>query len=305
MLRRALVLPLSLALLALGRSLAAACACGCGIFDVQTGAVLPTHGGGTAFFEYDHMDQRRNWSGARQAPAEDNEDQRLKTGFFTVGTHFMASKDWGGMIDLPYWTRDFTVLSDEDGSREQFKHSAVGDVRLRAVYAGFSPDMTSGLTFGAKLPTGPIHQTGMDRDTQIGTGSTDLLLGAYTLGAIGERFGWYADGLYDQPVLIAGHYRPGAELDAVAGAYYNDWSVGGLKLAPLAQLVVSQRWSDQGEASDSPNSGYRRLVLGPGAELVYGRVSLYGSVGFPVWQYVKGNQLVAPVFLKTVLGWAF
>ena len=45
-----------------------ACACGCNVFDVGTGAMLPTGAGGNAFVEYDFMDQTRNWSGASTAP---------------------------------------------------------------------------------------------------------------------------------------------------------------------------------------------------------------------------------------------
>src|SRR5204862_5402183 len=45
----------------LAPSLAHACACGCGVFGVGTLPLLPSGTGGTAFFEYDFMDQNRNW----------------------------------------------------------------------------------------------------------------------------------------------------------------------------------------------------------------------------------------------------
>ncbi len=47
---------------------AAACACGCNIFEVGGDPLLPSQAGGTAFVEYDFMDQNRNWSGTAQAP---------------------------------------------------------------------------------------------------------------------------------------------------------------------------------------------------------------------------------------------
>lgn len=289
--------------------LAAACACGCGVFDVQTGSVLPTRAGGTAFLEYDFMDQDRNWSGARQAPARDNADLRLKTSLYTLGGRYMLDRRWGVMAEVPYWRRSFTTAGDAAPGvpASVFEHGSLGDVRLRGVYSGFSPDMSEGLTFGVKLPTGRIRQNGLDRDTQIGTGSTDLLLGGYKLGLVGAGalWGWYANALYDQPVLVSGGYRPGPELDAAAGAYFNGATPAGVKVAPLAQLVASQRWSDQGPQADAPDSGYRRLLAGPGLQLVYGQVGLYGEAGFPVWQSVKGDQLVAPVYLKTVLSYAF
>ncbi len=42
--------------------------------------------------------------------------------------------------------------------------------------------MSSGLSLGVKLPTGDWTYPNFDRDTSIGTGTTDLLLGGYHLG---------------------------------------------------------------------------------------------------------------------------
>ena len=47
------------------------------------------------------------------------------------------------------------------------------------MYTGFSNDMSKGIIFGVQLPTGNYTAPGFDRDTQIGTGSTDLILGAF------------------------------------------------------------------------------------------------------------------------------
>ena len=40
--------------------------------------------------------------------------------------------------------------------------------------------MSTGLIFGVKLPTGDWKFAGFDRDTEIGSGSTDVLVGGYT-----------------------------------------------------------------------------------------------------------------------------
>ena len=47
------------------------------------------------------------------------------------------------------------------------------------MYTGFFKDMSTGVIFGLKLPTGTYTAPGLDRDTQIGSGSTDLMLGGY------------------------------------------------------------------------------------------------------------------------------
>ena len=43
----------------------------------------------------------------------------------------------------------------------------------------------------------------------------------------------------------------------------------------------------------------------PGVQLSAGNWKLYGDVEFPVAQYVKGNQLIAPEQFKLVLSRAF
>src|SRR5262249_32743767 len=130
-----------------------ACACGCGVFDVGTGSMLPTHEGGMAYFEFDSMDQDQNLHGSSKAPAEDNEDRRLRTHFFTEAAQDMFNRSWGAMIDVPVADRHFETV-DEDDNNVSFNRSALGDIRLRGIYTGFSPDMASGLTFGVKLPSG-------------------------------------------------------------------------------------------------------------------------------------------------------
>ncbi|MBV9080340.1 MAG: hypothetical protein JO102_04390, partial [Elusimicrobia bacterium] len=191
------------------------------------------------------------------------------------------------------------------GDIVQFMHSALGDIRVKGVYTGFSPDMSSGITFGLKLPTGDHKFRNFDRDTSIGTGSTDVLLGAYHVGHPGDNWSWFVNGEAQQSVLITPNYRPGSDVNVSIGGYFNGRRVRGVTIVPLAQVIGSQRWSDTGEDSDHPNTGYRRLVLSPGVEFDFSSWRLYADVGFPVYQYVNGNQLVATAFYKVVVGRSF
>ncbi len=285
---------------------AAACACGCGIFDVGTSALLPTHQGGFAYLEFDHLNQNKNWHDARRASDDDNPDKQVRTEFFTGGLQYMVDRSWGYMVDVPVWARHF-VTTDDNGVVGGFDHAGVGDIRVRGIYAGFSEDMSTGLTFGAKLPTGSFNNPDFDRDTQIGTGSTDLLLGAYHVGVVPGAGAWkyFGNLQWDEPVLNAGGYRPGAEVDAVVGGYYDGLTAAGVKIAPLASVLGSLRWRDLGVASHPEDSGYKRVVLAPGFEVSRGRVRVYGDVGFPVWQRMNGNQLVASELFKLNVGWSF
>ncbi|MBI3565621.1 MAG: hypothetical protein HY079_10535 [Elusimicrobia bacterium] len=285
---------------------AAACACGCGVFDVGTSALLPTHPGGFAYLEFDHLDQRRNWHDAKAAPTADNDDRRIRTEMFTAGVQYMRDRAWGVMVDVPVWARLVSMV-DMNGEMGGFDHAGIGDVRVRGIYAGFSEDMSTGLTFGAKLPTGAFRDPDFERDAQIGTGGTDLLLGAYHVGLLpgAAAWKWFANLQWDEPVLNAAGYRPGADVNAALGGYYDGWSVGGAKVAPVATAIGSVHWRDLGPRARPSDSGYKRVVLAPGLEVSRGRVRVYGDAGFPVYERVNGNQLVADVLYKLNVGWSF
>ena len=55
-------------------------------------------------------------------------------------------------------------------------------MKVMGLYTGFSEDRSSGIIFGLKLPSGDHTYANFDPDTEIGTGSTDVILGAYHVG---------------------------------------------------------------------------------------------------------------------------
>lgn len=274
-----------------------ACACGCGVFQVGTSSMFPTQTGLMPYIEYDYMDQDQNWSGSGPATAANNGDKEIRTSFVTAGVQDMVSRDWGFSVELPYWDRYFRTTLD-NGAIGAFTHSAVGDMRIRGLYTGFSPDLSSGLTFGLRLPTGDYTYPNFDADTEIGTGSTDLLLGGYHRGRIGSAMAWFLDGELDAPIVNEAGYRPGDETDLVAGAYYDRWYAGSAKVSPMLQLVGSWRTPDSGIQANAGSSGYQRMLLTPGLEVDAAGYSFYADVAIPVYQYMRGNQLVAPELIK-------
>jgi len=297
---------LGIGLLVLVPAISWACACGCGVFDVKTYSLFPTEEEGLVFLEYNYMDQNRNWSGASRASAADNSDKEIRTEFYTFGSQYMFNRQWGVMAEVPYENRSFTTTTD-NGDIAKFTHSGFGDVRIKGIYAGFSPDLSSGITFGLKLPTGDYTYPNFDRDTEIGTGSTDALLGGYLMGRlpIADQWNWFVNGQLDQPFLSRDEYRPGSEFDAVAGIYYNGWRVKNFKIAPVAQVIGSHRWRDSGAAADAVDTGYDRVLFAPGIELDMAGVSLYADVAFPAYQRVNGNQLVAPELFTLRMSYNF
>jgi hypothetical protein len=142
------------------------------------------------------------------ATADDNEDKKIRTEFYSVGSQYMFNRSWGIRATVPYTHRYFRTTDEDSGEIVSYTHSALGDMHVSAVYTGFSPDMSSGANFGLKLPTGDYKQNGFDRDTAIGSGSTDLLLGGWHMGRLtpDNKWSWYMQGEWDQPVLIQDHY---------------------------------------------------------------------------------------------------
>ena len=289
-----------------------ACACGCGVFDVGTSAMFPEGGGGTVYFEYDYQDQNRNEHGSSRAPAENNDDKEIRSHFYTAGIQYMFNRDWGVQADVPYVARTFKVAGESDGELATTDWNQIGDIRLRGIYTGFSPDLSSGVNFGFKLPAGSFRHDGdpvdIDRDTQIGTGSTDLLLGGFHRDNLTSdgAWSWFAQAQLDLPVLAQDDYRPGVELDAAVGSYYSGFRSGGVKIRPVAQLVGSERTRDTGANSADPvASGYQRLLVAPGLELDAHPVRIYADVGLPVYEHVTGDQLVAPATVKVIVSYMF
>jgi len=182
---------------------------------------------------------------------------------------------------------------------------------LEGIYTGFLPDQSVGVTFGLKVPTGDWTYNNaygdIDRDSEIGTGSTDILLGGFYRGNItkDEKWDWFVQGLLDVPVLTQAGYRPGVELDTAAGIDYKGFSLGRMRISPVAQVIFSERTSDSGSNANPDNSGYQRILLSPGIEFHIHPVKIYADAEFPVYQNFTGNQLAAPVLFKLSASWMF
>jgi len=290
------------ALLAFMPGEAWACACGCSIFDVGTSSLIPSGPGGTAFLELDLLDQTKNWSGDSSAPAANNGDKHIRSEFWLAGGQYMFDDDWGVMVEVPYTERMFH--STDPDNTGTFRHGALGDVKLMGVYSGFDPDMSSGVIFGVKLPTGDHTYAHFDPDVEIGSGSTDVIFGAYKTGAfdIAQSFSWFAQAMWQHEIATRDGYTPGSELNAAAGVSYNNL---GARLVPILQMLVSRRGRDGGSTGEPDTTGYTRLLVSPGLEASLNGWKLYGDMELPVFQHVNGNQLIAPAAFKFVASYSF
>jgi hypothetical protein len=317
----------------LAPAIAAACACGCGIFDVGgASGLMPDYSEGdySLYFRYDYMNQNTNWRGASKAPAALNGDKDLNSSFYTEGAQWQINHDWTVMAELPVYARHLTTTDDGTvqgpaGSIYTGKIVSLGDLQLMTAYTGLSADMSTGLVAGVKLPTGdftgpkgPLGGYEFDRDSLPGTGSTDIILGAYHNGALSEdgRVGYYVQTRADLPVAGQGGYLPGSEFDSAAGVDYNFDQVKPFKsITPVFSLLTSYRLRDSGPEADRYNSGYFRLLAAPGVQFHYRNIRLYADVEVPLYQHVNdagsllyngtSGQLVASPLYKVQVNYDF
>lgn len=291
-----------------------ACACGCGIFDVGANVLagMPTESetGVSVWFRYSYMNQNQNWEGNSKAPASDNGDKEINTSFYTVGGEYMINMDWTIMAELPVYARHLTTTDDQFGSVTGVPNSIytgkltdLGDMQLSATYTGLSTDMSTGLSFGIKLPTGndtgpngPNGGAEFDRDSLPGTGSTDLMFGGYHVGtfASDSPIGYFVQGRYQFAVLTRDSYRPGNEFDGAGGLSYDFGMQGPLTdVMPLLQMMISNRERDSGNEADPLNSGYTRLLIAPAIEMRLKNFRFYADIEKPIYQYTNAASSVA------------
>jgi hypothetical protein len=317
-----------------------ACACGCSVFDIG-GGMLPQEDdhGGRVWFEYWGSDQTKNYIGSSRGPASANFDKELNTNWYSVGWMYMFSREWGMMVRVPYANRTLTTDTGPPTGVETFNAKSFGDIEITGIYTGFFKDMSTGIMYGVKLPTGTFTAPGMDRDNQIGTGSTDLLLGGFHRGLITGDNAWqyFMQAMWRIPVLfqsaadpqgffdgnagVVQTYHPATQVDGVIGILYNNlYNVLGFdKITPLGQIIMSHRDHDTGTGADPLNSGFDRVMISPGIEFTKvideanKRVlKTYVDVEIPI--YYRANaannngtdgQLLAPYLLKVVVSYNF
>ncbi len=303
----------------LARGVSWGCACGCGIFEVGTASLFPQGSGGQTWFQTEYMNQYINYHATQPASEFYNNDKYLRTVFMEFGAQYMFNRNWGVMLEVPYWSRDYEgAYSGNNDDRHWYQNDSFGDIRIQGMYTGLSEDMSTGLLAGVKVPSGDWTYPNYDRDTQIGTGSTDLLLGAYKLGMLPMHLGsmplmfenrpfqYYVQVNYDLPLWGQDSYTPGREVDGAVGTIYDVGHVWRLtEAAPILSFLASDRTRDTGNNADPGDSGYTRFIIAPGGEITLWGVRLYADIEVPIFQNMRGYQLTAAYATKAILSYSF
>jgi len=262
--------------------------------------------------EYDFINQNqlRSGTGTASVVPDGNElEHDTINRYLSVGLSYSPNADWNAYLWVPYVSRSHTTYGTFDSSQplpplSGSSSSSLGDVKLIGTYRGLLPTHNLGIQLGVKLPTGAYYDSvkfssgpgagePLDASLQPGTGSTDLILGAYYYQAISKNWDIYANGSYqaaaaeklDQP---GNDYRPGNLVTVSFGLRYEanpTW-------VPQLQINLARKMADQGALADTTDTAGTVAYLSPGLTVgVTHSLQFYGFIQLPVYSKLAGYQL--------------
>ena len=253
-------------------------------------------------FDYFNQNQLRTGTGtvdrgAITFPTDREIQQTTVNRNYNLMLDYTVNKDWGVNVLIPYFVRFHTTIIDGDTDISESKTSSLGDVRVLGRYQGFSPSHDFGIQFGLKLPTGrydydfrsgPKEGTLLDRGLQPGTGTTDLLVGAYQFGALNRDWDYFAQVLIQQPLSSREDFRPGTGINVNLGVRYMSFD----SFTPHVQINARIEKRESGANADVENSGATLIYLSPGVTVpLTDKIHIYSFFQVPVYQHVNGFQL--------------
>ena len=263
------------------------------------------HGGNTAT-------ESQAWDAGQEA------EHKTTNRYTNVGITYSPNADWNFKAIIPFTSRSHSTYADGNPATDPLissHDSGLGDIKLMASYQGILPKHNLGVQLGIKLPTGnygggnPIagknptkfsDGTALDASLQLGTGSTDLIVGAYYYQALSENFDGFINGQFqtaisqklDQPDA---DYRPGNQASLNFGVRYQGFE----NVTPQLQINTTHKTHDQGALSGLGTAG-TIVYLSPGLTInLMKDVQAYGFVQVPIHSQVSDYQLL-PRWTATV-----
>lgn len=320
------------ALATIPASAAFACAsCGCTLSSDWGAQGLSSEAGWSVDFRLDTLSQNQLRSGTGTiAPANAAAVTNPATGnpaevekytdnqYLTTTLDYNHGDSWGVTLTIPYIDRKHSTLgTGSDGSNPgpngdsyESQGSGLGDVRVVGRYFGFSDAKNFGVQFGLKLPTGSTSQMSndgtlpVDPGLQLGTGTTDLIVGAYFFDNINQNWDYFVQGQY-QTALANGYmgnggnpgsYRPGDSVNLTGGLRYHGFDA----FTPEVQINVRNANTDSGSVADTFATGGTLVYFTPGVTIpVTEHVSIHSSLQIPIYQDLNGIQL-APTSIFSI-----
>jgi hypothetical protein len=311
---------------------ALACAtCGCSLSSDAAMGYASTAGWQVGL-EYTYLDQsqlrqgthavfRAQAAAINDAGGSQEVENKTANDYLTLGVGYSPSANWNFRMLVPYIHRRHTTygesgnpLTADELSGASF--SSLGDIKVIASYQGILPTHNFGVQFGVKLPTGdyggsnidtgntvgrhpvafdsgPNAGSVLDTSLQAGTGSTDLIVGAYYYQPVSQDFDAFINGQLQSAVKqqlnqSGADFRPGNLLSVSFGLRYE----ANANVVPQVQVNLTRKSRDHGALADVPNSAGTIAYLSPGVTVAVARnTQLYGFVQLPVHSNLEGYQL--------------
>jgi hypothetical protein len=244
--------------------------------------------------------------------------------YLNLTAAYRFNADWGVSLLVPYVSRShdtygvqlqpYTATQSAPEQLSGANVSGLGDIKLLANYQGFLPTHNLGVQFGIKLPTGnyggetddgtfigtpvrfkdgPASGSALDSSLQAGTGSTDLIVGAYYFQPISQNFDGFVNGQFQAAVsermdVTGANFRPGNLATMSLGVRYEahaNW-------VPQLQLNLLHKSADQGAFADQPDTAGTVAYVSPGISASLTKtLQLYAFVQVPVYSHLAGYQL--------------
>jgi hypothetical protein len=260
--------------------------------------------------------------------------------YITMGLGYAPSANWNFKLLVPYIDRSHTTYGAATNPLTAdlisgATASGLGDIKFITSFQGLLPTHNLGVQLGVKLPTGDygglnasgtgtvgrnpaVFNTGpnsqqpspgnlLDTSLNVGTGSTDLIVGAYYYQPVSQNFDAFVNGQFQAAVMHildqpGADYRPGNQETVSFGLRYE----ADPKIVPQLQVNISHKSADQGALADTTDTAGSVAYLSPGVSaMVTNQVHVYGFVQLPLYSNLDGYQLF-PHWTATVgLGYSF
>ena len=305
-------------LLLTGTTVAPACSvCGCSLssdWAAQGYATLPGLDAGVRFEYFEQSDLRSGTGRVDRSTLtfpNDNEIQQKTVNRNTwLDLNYVLNSSWAFTASIPYHDRFHTTIAAGDTEISTSHASGPGDVRLLARYQLHRAASQSwSLQFGLKLPTGGFSQNFaegpqagqlLDRGLQLGTGTTNLILGSSWFSRPATNLGTFVQATLEQPLAARADFLPSTSLNLSGGIRWLNPS----RYTPQLQLNLKSETREYGAEADTPNSGGTIAYLSPGVTTELSRqANAFVFVQLPVYQRVNGLQLEPHWLLSVGLRW--
>jgi len=258
----------------------------------------------------------------------------------TLGIGVAPDDDWGVRLLLPWVNRGHSTYASATNpvTEDQLSTARVkgwGDLRLVATYQGLLEERNLGLQLGLKLPTGhyggpnadgsgivgrhpaafkagPLSASSapdnlLDTSLQAGTGTTDVIVGAYYHQPVSRNVDAFVNGQFQAAIANRLHhagedFRVGNTTLLSVGARWQATS----SLVPQLQVNVSHKSADQGALADHPDSAGTIVYLSPGLTAALSdHVQAYAFVQVPMASHLAGYQLAPRWTGSAGVGYSF